>query len=126
MKFKALVTLEQGVQGTARFIIPRMRVSPAGAWGVPASFLFPASRVRGTMKAAAAGGGEGIPEELPYTLGLLHAATALRLAPALRSGRLSFIVCKRLPRLIKLSRLWAGKKLSIYGNAVFIPMVKGR
>src|SRR5712691_2833590 len=62
-----------------------------------------------------------------YTiLDLLHPATALRRAAVLRTGRLSSIVCKRLPRLIKLSRLWAGRKLSMYGRAVLMPIVRGR
>src|SRR5260370_1818968 len=61
-----------------------------------------------------------------YTLALLHSATALRRAAALRAGRLSSISPKRFPRLIRLSRLFAGKKLSINGNAVFMPIVKGR
>ena len=63
---------------------------------------------------------------LHYILGLLHSATALRCAAALRIGRLSSIPPKIFPRLIRLSRLCAGKKLSIYGNAVFIPIVRGR
>src|SRR6266446_4618377 len=64
----------------------------------------------------------------PYTLtlGLLHSATALRRAATLRTGRLSSMAPKRFPRLIRLSRLCAGKKSSIYGSAVFMPIVNGR